>query len=450
MALLPTGYKVHFWQGWASYGALLPVNPPDMGMEDQKDSICESIYPWYGSNGAPLINVPQYVDRASPTNSGYKPVWTWVSYVTPIDHYLIVGAVQNPGKIGGNSENYPFLDSQVADMMFSSNGLNIPLDEFVTASGPMATANAFVNIVGVSYSNPVYFNITQMSNCYYDSHKPPSGVGSGPVSGPTPGSTSTTTNLTTPATAVLGESVTLQAAVTTSSGPVPSGIVTFDDGSVQIGTATVTNGTATFSTSSLAMGAHSLAAYYVVNSNYSASSSAISTLTVYANSPDMTLSLSTNSVNLAYGANSSPVALQIASRSGLTGTVTLSCAGLPVGVTCSFNPAQPTITARGQTTSSLTISAASVRAAGMPLPKGTGALLLAPAYLFLLWRIRKDSRKLRMLLCMLLLAVVSLGFLNACSGGSKTTQPAPGSQTILVIATSGTTTKSTPLILELQ
>ncbi len=449
MALLPTGYKVHFWQGWASYGASLPVNPPDMGEEDQKDSICESIYPWYGSNGAPLINVPQYVDRASPTYAGYKPIWTWVSYVTPIDHYLIVGAVQNPGKIGGNSENYPFLDSQVADMMFSPTGLNIPLDEFVAASGPMATANAFVNIVGVAYSNPVYFNITQMSNCYYDSHKPPSGVGSGPV-GPAPSSTGTTTNLTAPATAVLGESVTLQATVTTSSGPVPSGTVTFDDGSVQIGTATVTNGTATFSTSSLALGAHSLAAYYVVNGTYTASSSAVTTVTVYANSPDISLSLSTNSVNLAFGATSSPVALQIASRSGLTGTVTLSCAGLPLGVTCSFNPAQPTITAGGQATSSLTLSAASVRAAGMPLPKGRGAILLAPVYLFLLWRMGKDARKLRTLLCALILCALSLGYLTGCSGYAQSSQPASGPQTILVVATSGSVTKSTPLIVNLQ
>jgi hypothetical protein len=249
---------------------------------------------------------------------------------------------------------------------------------------------------------------------------------------------------------VLGESVTLQANVTASSGPVPSGTVTFDDGKTQIGTATVTNGTATFSTSSLALGAHSLAAYYVVNSTYTASSSAASTLTVYANSPDITLSLSANSVNLAYGATASPVSLQVASRSGLTGTVTLSCAGSPVGVSCSFNPAQPTITAGGQASSTLTISAASVRAAGMSLPKSAGAILLAPIYLLLLWRIRKDARKLRLLLCALLLSLVSLGCLTACSGGSKTSQPTPGSQTILVIATSGSTTKSTPLTLNLQ
>ena len=234
------------------------------------------------------------------------------------------------------------------------------------------------------------------------------------------------------------------------SGPVPSGTVTFSDGTTKIGQAMVANGNATFSTNSLALGAHSLEAYYVVNTTYSASSSGISTLTVYANSPDITLSLSTRSVNVAYGSTSAPIALQIASRAGLAGNVTLSCAGLPAGVTRSFNPSQPTISAAGQAASSLTISAASVRAAGMSLPKGAGAILLAPLYLLLLWRVRKDARKLRMLFCALFLSLISLGCLTACSNGSKTSQPTTGSQTILVIATSGTTTKSTPLILNLQ
>ncbi len=441
MALVPTNYKVHYWPGWVGFSSY-PINPPDMGImedDDNTDGPCRSFYPWYGQNAT--INLPPFVDRATPTFAGYQYPWSGPSGLFNVDHYLIVGQVQNPGKTGSNSENFPFLDSQVATTMFSAQGLNIPLDEFDSSNGPMASAGSFVNIV----QNPstIYFGLSIVSDCYYRNQ-------SGVASSPSPSATATTTTLVAPTTSVLGESVTLQANVTTSSGPAPSGTVTFDDGKTQIGTATVTNGTATFSTNSLALGAHGLAGYYVVNNNYSASSSAVSTLTVYANSPDMTLRLSTNSVNLAYGATSSPVSLQVDSRSGLTGTVTLSCAGLPVGVTCSFNPAQPTITAGGQATSSLTISGASVRAAGIPLPKGTGAFFMTPVYLFLLWRVRKDARKLRMLVCALLLSVISLGWLTACSGGSKTTQPIPGSQTILVIATSGTTTKSTPLILNLQ
>ncbi len=75
---------------------------------------------------------------------------------------------------------------------------------------------------------------------------------------------------------------------------------------------------------------------------------------------------------------------------------------------------------------------------------------LAPVYLFLVWRIRTDARKLRKLVCALLLTVISRGCLTACSGGTRTTQPIPSSQAILVIATSGTATKSATLTLNLQ
>lgn len=79
-------------------------------------------------------------------------------------------------------------------------------------------------------------------------------------------------------------------------------------------------------------------------------------------------------------------------------------------------------------------------------------MLLAPVYLFLLWRIRKDARELRMLVCLQLLFVFSLGFLAASGGGNSTSGPQSslGVQTILVVATSGSVTKSSPLTLNLR
>jgi len=436
-ALLPSFYSVHYYPTW--YGlASRPVNPPDIGVVTGQ-GICQSWYSWWGPDNS--ITLPPNVSRTVPTYAGTPNVWEitteWPAY-NPVDHYIIAGAIHNPGKSGENNQTFSFIDQQVANQMFSSGALNIPFDEFVTKGGPMASV--FKN--GAT-DNFIVFPVSAVNACYL---YPQTKVASGGTSGPS----ATTTTLTAPATSVLGESVTLQASVATSSGPVPSGTVTFDDGSVQIGTATVTNGTATFSTNSLALGAHSLAAYYVVNNNYSASSSAVSTMTVYANSPELTLTLSANSVNVTNGSGATPLTLQIVSHSGLAGTVSLSCAGLPVGVTCNFNPAQTTITAGGQATSSLTISAVLVRSSGISLPRGTGAIFLAPVYIFLLWRVRKDARKLRMLLGALLLSVVSLGCLTACGGAAKTTQPPASSQTILVIATSGTTTKSATLTLNLQ
>jgi Bacterial Ig-like domain (group 3) len=436
-ALLPSFYSVHYYPAW--YGlASRPVNPPDIGVVTGQ-GICQSWYSWWGPNNT--ITLPPNVSRTVPTYAGTPNVWEitteWPAY-NPVDHYIIAGSIHNAGQSGKNYQTFSFIDQQVANQMFSSGALNIPFDEFVTKAGPMASV--FKN--GAT-DNFIVFPVSDVNACY---DYPQTSVASGGTSA----SSATTTTLSAPATSVLGEDVTLQASVTTSSGPVPSGTVTFFDGTTQVGQATLANGTATFSTSSFALGTHSIEAYYVVNTKYSASSSGVSTLTVYANSPDITISFSTGSVNVAYGSTSSPIALQIASRSGLAGTVTLGCAGLPVGVTCNFNPSQPTITAAGQATSSLTISAIAIRSAGIPVPKGAGAILLAPVYLLLLWRIRKDARKFRMLVCALLLSVLSLGCLSACSGGSKTTQPISSSQTILVIATSGTTTKSTPLILNLQ
>ena len=124
--------------------------------DDNTDGPCRSFYPWYGQNAT--INLPPFVDRATPTFAGYQYPWSGPSDLFNVDHYLIVGQVQNPGKTGSNSENFPFLDSQVATTMFSAQGLNIPLDEFDSSNGPMASAGSFVNIV----QNPstIYFGLT--------------------------------------------------------------------------------------------------------------------------------------------------------------------------------------------------------------------------------------------------------------------------------------------------
>lgn len=90
---------------------------------------------------------------------------------------------------------------------------------------------------------------------------------------------STTTTLTaSPNPAAFGQQVTLAASVvpTASGGPVPTGTVTFLDGSSQLGTAPLdATGTATLQTASLSVGDHpAITAVYSGDSNYSASTSA--------------------------------------------------------------------------------------------------------------------------------------------------------------------------------
>ena len=428
-ALLPSFYSVQYFPGWKG-SSQRPVNPPDMGALDS-GGVCRSWYAWYNGSGTPAV--PPYVDKAYPTYSGHNVVWnTFIDDPGDVvDHYIIGGKAQNAGK---TNQSIPFIDSQIANQMFSASELNIPFDEFVTKNGPMSSV--FLDTTVNGFDN---FPSNQTYACYQFNSD---GVSGAP--------NVTTTAFVAPASAVLGESVTLQATVTTAPGPVSSGTVTFDDGSVEIGRGTVdAQGKATFSTSELALGTHSLAAYYVVNGKYTASQSAVATVNVYANSPQMTLTLSTRNLNVSYGSASSPVALQMVSKSGLAGTVTLSCTGLPVGMTCNFSPAQTTITAGGTATSSLTISASAVNAAGMPWSPNAAGILLFPLAMFSLWRVRKSAQVVRASLCLTLLAVVSIGGLVGCGGGTKN-QPPAGQQTILVNAAAENFTVSVPVVLTTQ
>jgi hypothetical protein len=82
--------------------------------------------------------------------------------------------------------------------------------------------------------------------------------------------------------AVVGQSITLTATVTgaTTGGSVPSGTVTFKDGTTVLGTATLSNGVATLSTAALAVGSHSITAVYSGDSNFTRSTSAAVTETI--------------------------------------------------------------------------------------------------------------------------------------------------------------------------
>ena len=430
-ALLPAFYEIQYYPAWKG-SSQRSVNPPDMGALASTSGPCNSWYSWYGSGGT--INLPQYVDKAYATYAGNPTIWeTFVDDPgDTVDHYIIAGEAHNPGK---TNQTIPFIDSQVANQMFSPSGLNIPFDEFVTKiGGPMSSVFKDATLVG--FDN---FPANQTWACY-DLNL--NSVGANP--------NATTTTLLAPTSAVLGESVTLQATVTTAAGPVPSGTVTFDDGTVQIGTANIdAKGNATFSTDALALGTHSLVAYYVVSGQYTASQSAAAALNVYANSPQLTLTLSTRNLNITYGSSSAPVGLQMVSKSGLVGTVSLSCTGLPAGITCNFNPSQPTIAAGGTASSSLTVSADAMQAAAIPMGGGIAGVLLMPLSVVLCWRVRKNTQAIRASLCILLLAVVVLGGMVGCGGGAKTQQPT-GQQAILVNASSDSFTISVPVVLNVQ
>ncbi|MGO4883556.1 MAG: beta strand repeat-containing protein [Bryobacteraceae bacterium] len=137
----------------------------------------------------------------------------------------------------------------------------------------------------------------------------------------TVGNISTTTTLSTSGTPSYGgQTVTFTAAVTPSSGTVPSGeAVTFYDGTATIGTGSTAGGVAVFATSTLAVGKHSITATYAGDATYQTSTSKAVLQTVSLNGSTTTLVSDTNPS--AYG---QPVTL--------TATVTASAGALvPTG-----------------------------------------------------------------------------------------------------------------------
>jgi outer membrane protein assembly factor BamB len=92
-----------------------------------------------------------------------------------------------------------------------------------------------------------------------------------------PAVTTTTTVLTSaPSSPLVGESVTFTATVTATSGTVPTGAVTFKDGTTLLDTVALSSsGLATLTTSSLAAGSHSITATYSGDPNFQGSSQTI-------------------------------------------------------------------------------------------------------------------------------------------------------------------------------
>ena len=104
--------------------------------------------------------------------------------------------------------------------------------------------------------------------------------------------TATTTSLSAPASATVGDSVTLTATVSPAGA---TGTVTFKDGSTTLGTGTLSGGAATFSTTALTAGSHSITANYGGDATYDVSASSASAITVKTNT-SLVLSAAATSV----------------------------------------------------------------------------------------------------------------------------------------------------------
>jgi sugar lactone lactonase YvrE len=218
-------------------------------------------------------------------------------------------------------------------------------------------------------------------------------------------------------TAFTGQSVTLTATVTASGSNLPSGTVTFYDGTTVIGTGNVANGTASLTTTQLATGTRFITAVFAGNAAFTGSTSpALSELI-----EDFALALSSGSSGVTSEPGETAVVnLNVASADGPFGfPVTLSASGLPAGATAIFSP--PTLTpGSGPTNVQLRIQTPSMLAAAAHhgvLAAGLSAfaLLLLPFS-----DSRRRTRGMQIIVrgCVLVLSVGAVAGLSGCASGS--------------------------------
>jgi hypothetical protein len=151
---------------------------------------------------------------------------------------------------------------------------------------------------------------------------------------------STTTALTgAPNPANVGQSVTFNATVTPGTSGVPTGTVSFFDGSTQIGASSLSAGSATVSTSILTAGSHSITAVYSGDNNYNPSTS--SPVNEVVSIADFSLSSTALTPTTTPAGGSAQWTITINPSGGFNpSTVSVNCAVTPVvsdPVTCSVS-----------------------------------------------------------------------------------------------------------------
>jgi hypothetical protein len=252
------------------------------------------------------------------------------------------------------------------------------------------------------------------------------------------GDTTATTLTATPNPAAVGTSVTFTASVTNTITPagVPTGPITFLDGTAALGQASLNgSGVATLSTSSLAAGTHSITAAYSGAANTLASVSPAIQEVIVPLMGDFTLQISPDSASVYTGAEAS-FWVTISATNGFHQNVALTCSGLPAATTCVFKPS-PVAAGNGraaltlQTSPPHPIGAADGSARLLWRPAAAAGVLASLALFVFPRRMRWPKVFLMMLLGILLASTM-----GACGGpGPATGGTPPGIYNISVTGT---------------
>jgi hypothetical protein len=233
---------------------------------------------------------------------------------------------------------------------------------------------------------------------------------------------------------------------------VPSGNVTFMDGSTAIGTVPLSGGVASLSTTTLAIGTHTITAQYAGDSNFHSSTSTAVSEVVTA-TPDFSLGATTPKVTVTAG-NSGQINFSLTSN-GYTGSVTFTCLSttVPSKADCSFNPASLALVGNNTLSTTLTISTTAATTASLAVPARPDSNPVAPTLwaslsgvgLFgLVWAGGASKKRRHMVVVLGILLLIMMFTMLGCGGsGSSSTSnqgtsvpgtPA-GSYTVTVVAT---------------
>lgn len=260
----------------------------------------------------------------------------------------------------------------------------------------------------------------------------------------------TTSTLVAPADAAPGATLVLTATIS-SAGGIPTGQVTFLDGTANLGTATLNAaGSAFLRTNTIAAGTHSLSAAYAGDGKFDASTSAAVTLDI-AN-PDFSIAAAPSTASVIAG-SSTQFKMTITPVGGFASSVAFSCAPVS-GVTCSFNPATVT-PGNGPASTTLTVTtSATVSRYGFVTPGQIGPwfLLIAIACfgLAMLRAGKLPSLRLSPLAASAAAILTLCLVIGGCGGYSNNAQANKGTATIMVTAQSGAVAHTTTVSVTVQ
>jgi hypothetical protein len=449
-SLLPTVYNIHVWNGvsWVGETSTSTFQPSVGSLESHTEgNTCNAFYLTPNTNdGQTLGSLSNYQGITYPSVGGTPMPFAQDEGF--VDFWVIDGTV---ARAGSNNTNIAVIDADLGANLFAPNQLNVPMLQLLSGNGPMTSVLKDASADAISgWSNG---DVCDASDSAYNGGSATPGTGQ--PGGGSGGNLSTTTTLISPMSGTLGHDMVFTAQVMAGTQPVTSGVVYISIDGAVVGSPTVNpDGTASVTVKGgLALGNHQVMADYGMGTGYAASSTPQpSTFVVYSESPDISISVASTSMNVSYNASSTPLAVQIGSIAGLSGNVVLSCTGLPAGLACTFNSQSLALAAGGSVNATVQVGPSPTTQAATatyPLAKAPIAILMLLP-LGIVGCLRRNRSLLRQVMLLIIAAGVTALALTGCSGGSSTPTRQTGMTTITINASVGSVARSVGVNVNIQ